>query len=262
MLLIPAIDLRGGRCVRLLQGSFSATTRYENDPVATARGYADHGVRWIHVVDLDAAEGKGGDNLEVIEKIRRAVPCCLEVGGGVRSESQAARLLSLGVDRVVLGTVLVRSPNEVAGWTARLGERFAAGVDARDGRVKVAGWSEDAGVTDTVFAGGLKSLGVRWLIYTNISRDGTLAGPDIERTNEAARAAGLPTILSGGIGSEGDVERAAESADPLVVGVILGKALYESRIDLGRLIKRLPQVTPSAWDPPAAARSARLPPQG
>jgi phosphoribosylformimino-5-aminoimidazole carboxamide ribotide isomerase len=251
MLIIPAIDLRGGQCVRLLQGSFSQTTLYENDPVETARGYAGHGVQWIHVVDLDAAEGKGKNNLGVIEKIRSAVPCRMEVGGGVRSEGQAARLLSLGVDRVVLGTVLVRSPHDVAGWTARLGNRFAAGVDARDGRVKVAGWSEDAGIADTDIAAGLESLGIRWLIYTNISKDGTLAGPDIQRTNAAARAAALPTILSGGIGSERDVETTAESGDPFIAGVILGKALYESRIDLGRLIKQFPQDGVSAWDPPA-----------
>lgn len=253
MLLIPAIDLRGGQCVRLLQGSFSQTTRYANDPIATARGYAEHGVRWIHVVDLDAAEGKGSDNLGVIEKIRAATACRLEVGGGVRSEKQAARLLDLGVDRVILGTVLVRSPRDVAGWAARLGGRFAAGVDARDGRVKVSGWNEDAGADDTDIAAGLQALGVRWLIYTNISRDGTLTGPDVQRTNAAARAAGLPTVISGGIGSEQDVEMAGESADPLIAGVILGKALYESRIDLGSLIKRFPQDGASAWDPPAEA---------
>ncbi len=252
MLLIPAIDLRGGSCVRLRQGSFAETTRYSADPVAVARGYADCGARWVHVVDLDAAEGRGADNLDVIERIRTALPCRLEVGGGVRSEEQASRLLSLGVDRVVVGTVLARSPKAVAGWAERLGRRFAAGVDARDGRVKVSGWAEDAGAVDTDFAAGLAALGMGWMIYTNITRDGTLAGPDIGRTVAAARAAGLPTILSGGIGSERDVIDVAESGEPLVVGVILGKALYESRIDLGTLIRRFPQASATPWDPPAA----------
>jgi phosphoribosylformimino-5-aminoimidazole carboxamide ribotide isomerase len=252
VLLIPAIDLRGGQCVRLHQGSFEETTRYSADPVSVARGYADCGARWVHVVDLDAAEGRGADNLAVIERIRAALPCRLEVGGGVRTEEQAARLLSLGVDRIVLGTLLARSPMTVAGWTARQGRRFAAGVDARDGQVKVAGWKEDAGVADTEFAAGLSALGIDWLIYTNISRDGTLGGPDIPRTVAAARAAGLPTILSGGIGSERDIIEASETAEPLLVGVILGKALYERRIDLGSLIRRFPQAASSAWDPTGA----------
>jgi phosphoribosylformimino-5-aminoimidazole carboxamide ribotide isomerase len=250
MLLIPAIDLRGGRCVRLLRGSFSETTNYSSDPVETARGFADKGARWIHIVDLDAAEGKGGDNLAVIKRIRGAVSCRLQAGGGVRSPDQAGRLLALGVDRIVLGTILVRSPPEIVDWVARFGPRFAAGVDAMDGSVRVAGWTEDAGRVDTAVAAGLAGIGIRWLVYTNISRDGTLAGPDIPRTNAAARAAGLPTVLSGGIGSEEDVERVAEKKDPLVAGVILGKALYESRVDLLKLISRFPQRDDASWDSP------------
>ncbi len=252
MLLVPAIDLRAGRCVRLLQGSFSETTRYSADPVATAQGFEQSGARWIHVVDLDAAEGKGAENLRVIERIRGAVTCAVQAGGGVRTREQAARLIDLGIDRVVVGTTLIRSPALVAEWTAALGPRFAAGLDARDGRLRVAGWTEDADRTDTDVAAGLLSLGITWLIYTNISRDGTMAGPDSERTAAAARAAGLPTILSGGIGSEEHVDQVAERRDPLVVGVILGRALYESRIDLGRLCRRYPQGELSGWDSPAA----------
>ncbi len=182
-----------------------------------------------------------------------AVSCAVQTGGGVRSREQAARLLGLGVDRIVVGTVLIRSPALVAEWTAALGPRFAAGLDARDGRVRVAGWTEDAGRADTEVAAGLAGLGIRWLIYTNISRDGTLAGPDIARTASAARAAGLPTILSGGIGSEDHIEEVAEQKDSLVVGIILGKALYESRIDLGKLLKRYPQAGLSAWDSAGAS---------
>jgi phosphoribosylformimino-5-aminoimidazole carboxamide ribotide isomerase len=248
MLLIPALDLRAGRCVRLLRGDFSRTTSYSEDPVATARGFAETGARWIHVVDLDAAEGKGADNRSVIAAIRRAVPCKLEVGGGVRSEEQAARLFDLGVDRIVLGTVLARSADEVAGWAVRLGSRFAAGIDAQDGKVKVAGWAEDAGRSDTDFAATLSGLGMKRLIYTNISRDGTLAGPDIPRTNAVAKASGLPTILSGGIGSDDDIARVARGRSSGVVGVILGKALYEGRVDLASLVERFPQESLTDWD--------------
>ena len=238
--------------MRLLRGSFSEATRYSEDPVATARGFADAGARWIHIVDLDAAEGRGGDNLSMIEKVRRAVPCRVEAGGGVRDAEAARRLLGVGVDRIVVGTVLVRRPEEVAAWVRALGPRIAAGIDARDGEVRVAGWTEDSGRTDVAVASGVAGLGVRFLIYTNINRDGTLAGPDIERTNAAARAAALPTLLSGGIGSEQDVEEVAARADPLIAGIILGKAVYESLVNLGSLFSRHPQDGVSAWDPPAA----------
>jgi phosphoribosylformimino-5-aminoimidazole carboxamide ribotide isomerase len=248
MLLLPAIDLREGRCVRLLRGSFSTPTRYSSDPVACAQGFARDGARWIHIVDLDAAEGKGRDNLEVIGRIRAAVSCRLQVGGGVRRADQAARLLGLGVQRIVLGTVLIKSPADIAAWIKIHGPLFAAGVDAANGSVRVAGWTEDAGRKDTEVAAGLAAAGIRWLVYTNIERDGTLAGPDIPRTNAAARAAGLPTILSGGIGSERDVEQVAALKDPLVAGLILGKALYEGRVDLAKLINRFPQEGDSSWD--------------
>ena len=250
MLLVPAIDLRDGKCVRLLRGSFSDATPYPLDPVETARRFQGEGARWIHIVDLDAAEGKGRDNGPLIAKIRQAVACRVQVGGGVRTADQAARLLALGVDRLVLGTILARSPDDVEGWVSRFGSRFAAGIDARDGVVRVAGWTEDTGRKDTEMASRIGRLGVKWLIYTNISRDGTLEGPDIPRTNAAARAAGLPTILSGGIGSERDVEQVAALGDPLVAGVILGKVLYEAKVTLERLVSRFPQEHDSAWDPP------------
>ncbi len=238
--------------MRLLRGSFTDVTRYSEDPVATARGFADVGARWVHVVDLDAAEGKGADNTAVIERIRKAVSCRIEAGGGVRSEEAARRLLDLGVDRVVVGTALVRQPRDVAAWVRALGPRFAAGVDARDGAVKVGGWTEGTSRRDVDVAAGIAALGMRWMVYTNISRDGTLGGPDIERTSAAARAAGVPTVLSGGIGSEKDIEDAVEKADPLVAGVILGKAVYESRVDLGSLFRRYPQGSGGAWESPGS----------
>jgi len=248
VLLIPAIDLLDGLCVRLLRGSFSQATRYAADPVETALSWAGLGVRWLHLVDLDAAEGRGKNNRAVIARIRAAVSCRIEAGGGVRTEADARQLLDIGVDRIVLGTVIVRAPRDVAAWTSRLGARFAAGIDARGGSVRVAGWSDDANIRDVDAAAGLGGLGIRGLVYTSIEKDGTLAGPDIDRTNAAARAAGLPTILSGGIGSEADVERVMAEADPLVAGIILGKALYEGRVDLGGLISRYPQEPASSWD--------------
>jgi len=248
MLLVPAIDLRDGRCVRLLRGDFSSATEYPADPIETARRFEAHGVRWIHVVDLDAAEGKGRDNLATIQRVRRSVGCRMEVGGGVRSQEQAARLLEAGVDRIVLGTVLVRCPQDVAAWIPTLGQKFIGGVDAADGVVRIAGWTQDSGRSDTEVAAQLSGLGLRGLIYTNITRDGTLQGPDVERTNAAARAAGLPTLLSGGIGSLQHVRDVAATGAPLVAGVILGRALYESKLDLAELLRVFPQEPGSPWD--------------
>ncbi len=248
MLLIPAIDLRDGRCVRLVQGSFSQATRYELDPVEMARSFAGQGARWLHVVDLDAAEGKGKNNRLVIQRIRGAVSCGIEVGGGVRSEEDARELLSLGIEVVVLGTVLVKAPEAVAGWIDTLGKRFVGGIDARDGRVKVSGWTVDGGASDLDIATGPCAAGLRGLIYTSIGRDGTLAGPDIERTNAVASAARMPTILSGGIGSDSDVAEVIDRADPFVVGIILGRALYESKVDFSRLVSRFPQNPEPRWE--------------
>jgi phosphoribosylformimino-5-aminoimidazole carboxamide ribotide isomerase len=239
-LVVPAIDLRAGRCVRLVQGSFASATVFPLDPTEQARRFVDAGVRMIHVVDLDAAEGKGPDNRAAISAIRAAVTCALEVGGGVRSDDDARRLVDLGIERIVVGTALAASPRTVGGWVDRFGRRFVAGIDARAGRVRVAGWAADGGIADIDLAGRLAEIGIIGLVYTNISVDGTMAGPDTERTAEVARAAGLPTILSGGIGSEADVEAAA-GADPLVVGAIVGRAMYEGRIDLAALLARFPQ---------------------
>ncbi len=239
-LVVPAIDLSAGRCVRLVQGSFASATVFPLDPVEQARRFAAAGAALIHVVDLDAAEGNGGDNRAAIAAIRAAVPVALEVGGGVRSADDARRLADLGVERIVIGTALVRAPDAVACWIADLGRRFVAGIDARAGRVKVAGWAADAGLADTDLAGRLAALGIVGLVYTSIAVDGTLAGPDVARTAEVARAAGLPTILSGGIGGEADVDAAA-GADPLVAGAIVGRAMYEGRVDLARLVARFPQ---------------------
>jgi phosphoribosylformimino-5-aminoimidazole carboxamide ribotide isomerase len=239
-LVVPAIDLRAGRCVRLVQGSFASATVFPVDPADQARRFVEAGVRMIHVVDLDAAEGKGLDNRAAISAIRAAVPCALEVGGGVRSDDDARRLVDLGVERIVVGSVLAGSPRTVGGWVDRFGRRFVAGIDARAGQVRVAGWTTDAGIVDTDLAGRLAELGIIGLVYTSIAVDGTMAGPDVGRTAEVARAARLPTILSGGIGCGADFEAAA-GADPLVVGAIVGRAMYEGRVDLAALLARFPQ---------------------
>lgn len=237
MTILPAIDLLDGACVRLRQGDYDTARRYQEDPVRAAVVFAAAGARWLHLVDLDAARGRGSDNRAVIRRIRAAVDCGLEVGGGIRSEQDLAELAEAGADRLILGTMLARDPGRVAEWVRR-GPALWAGIDAREGRVRVAGWAEEAALEDVELARRARELGLGGIVYTSIARDGTLAGPDIERTNRVAEAAGLPVILSGGIGSAEDVQRVHRAKAGGVIGVIVGKALYEGRVDLADLCRR------------------------
>jgi phosphoribosylformimino-5-aminoimidazole carboxamide ribotide isomerase len=236
MLVIPAIDLLGGSCVRLRRGSYASARVYGEDPVAVARTLERAGALWIHVVDLDAARGSGS-NRSVLASIRQAVSCRLQAGGGIRSETDVRGLLALGVERLVLGTILVRSPQLVRSWVDVAGRRLIAGIDAEEGEVRVAGWEEGSALRDTELATSARSWGMGGIVYTSIAHDGTLEGPDIVRTNAIA-VSGLPVILSGGIGSAADVDRVYAEKHSGVAGVITGKALYEGRLDLESLLAR------------------------
>ena len=241
MLILPAIDLLDGRPVRLTRGDFGAATDYARDAVASAVELEAMGAVWLHVVDLDAARG-GGDNRALIGAIRAAVGLRLQVGGGVRTLADARLLVEMGVDRVVVGSALARDPELPSRWAEQVGDRLVAGIDAYDGVVKTHGWQQRGGLADTELAARMNIQPVRGIVYTSIARDGTLAGPDIERTGAMARAAGRPVILSGGIGSEAHVRAVEERAAAGVIGVIIGKAWIEGRVDLGNLLKRYPQA--------------------
>ena len=238
MLVVPAIDLLGGRCVRLHQGDYAQAETYDLDPVDVARGFVAAGAQRIHLVDLDAARTGAATNRAVIGAIRKAVGVTVEVGGGIRTDDDVKALLDQGVDRLVVGTVLVKNPDLVAGWTTTFGAKFIAGIDARDGNVKVSGWEEGSALLDTDLAATCRGLGLISIVYTNIARDGTLSGPDLERTLLVAEAAALPVILSGGIASLADFEAVRRADHPLLAGVITGKALYKNRIDLADVIAK------------------------
>lgn len=238
MLIIPAIDLLEGRCVRLHQGDYAQAETYDLDPVEVALGFVAAGAKRLHIVDLDAARTGSSSNRPVIGAIRQAVKVTLEVGGGLRNDDDVEALVDLGVDRLVVGTILVRNPELVSHWVLRFGARFVAGIDARDGEVKVSGWEEGSALKDVDLAARCRSLGLVSLIYTNIARDGTLGGPDLDRTLLVAEAAGLPVILSGGIASLADFEAIQRADHPLLAGVITGKALYKNRIDLAEVIAK------------------------
>jgi phosphoribosylformimino-5-aminoimidazole carboxamide ribotide isomerase len=237
MLIVPAIDLLGGRVVRLVRGDYKNVTVYSDDPVGVAGTFARTGAKLIHIVDLDRARGDSSVNRDILRAVRRNTDCAVETGGGVRTERDIEELLECGVERIVIGTALVRDPDGVAGWIARHRFHPIAGLDARDGKIRVQGWTDDSGLKDTELAGRCREMGFREIVYTNIAVDGTLAGPDIESTNRVAAAGGIPVILSGGIGGPADVARAVAESHPLVHGVIIGKAWYEKKVDLAELVR-------------------------
>ncbi|MFW5827835.1 MAG: 1-(5-phosphoribosyl)-5-[(5-phosphoribosylamino)methylideneamino]imidazole-4-carboxamide isomerase [Alkalispirochaeta sp.] len=231
MIIIPAIDLINGSCVRLRQGSYADTTVYDENPVDMARRLVEAGAQRIHLVDLDAARGSG-DNRAVIRDIRTAVSVELEVGGGVRDYHALQAVLDLGIDYAVVGTVLARDPDMVAGWATEAGSRMIASIDARDGWVRVSGWQEDTALRAADLAGQAGTMGLSAVEYTNIARDGMLEGPDIEGTLAVADATEIPVILSGGIAETDDARRVQQLSENRVAGIIVGRALYEGRFDL------------------------------
>lgn len=238
MIAIPAIDLIDGHCVRLTEGVFDTAKIYGDDPAATARDFAAAGAERLHVVDLDAARGTG-NNRDAIREIRKAFPGILDVGGGVRSLADALALRDTGVDFLVVGTALVRRPDEVAFWAESLGPIFVAGIDARDGEVKVSGWEAGSSIRATDLALKARDLGLVEIIYTDISRDGTLSGPNVPETSAVADISGLPVIISGGVGSMADLESLAGDPPAGVSGVIFGKALYEGKVNLKEAVRIL-----------------------
>jgi phosphoribosylformimino-5-aminoimidazole carboxamide ribotide isomerase len=233
--LYPAIDLRAGRCVRLVEGDFEAETVYGEDPVAVARAFAVAGARWIHVVDLDAARTGEPVNRPVVARIAAAVGPGVRVqaGGGVRGVRDAGDLLSQGVARVVVGTAAVERPELVADLTARWPGQVAVGLDHRGGEVRVRGWTEGGGrrVDDLVPAA--VAAGAAAVIVTDIARDGRLAGPDVEGLARLVGGTGAPLIASGGVR---DVEDLRALARLGLVGAIAGKALYAGTLDLAEAL--------------------------
>jgi len=236
--LIPAIDLLGGRCVRLSQGRYDDATVYGDDPAAVAARFCAHPLRRLHVVDLDGAKAGGPRNGEAIRAVLAAaggVP--VQVGGGLRSLAHVEERLALGVERAILGTIALRDPALVKEAAARFPGRIAVGIDARDGRVAVEGWLETSETAASELARRFEDAGVAALVYTDIARDGMLTGPNLEQTAALAAAVSIPVIASGGVGSEDDVRRSAALAERGVAGVIVGRALYTGAVDLARALE-------------------------
>jgi phosphoribosylformimino-5-aminoimidazole carboxamide ribotide isomerase len=228
MLIIPAIDLRGGRCVRLTQGRRDAVKVYDGDPVGRAREFAAEGAPMIHVVDLDGAfADTESPNREIARRIFGAVGVPVQFGGGVRSEDDVSRLIDWGAARVVVGTLAVESPALLEKLVARFGTKIAVGIDARGGRVVTRGWERQEELAAIDLARRVAAAGVLRIVYTDVARDGTLGGANVEQTCAVARAAGVPVTASGGVSSLADLESLRRAAGCGIEGVIVGKALYD-----------------------------------
>ncbi len=236
MELIPAIDLKDGRCVRLYQGDFAQATVYGDDPVAMARRWADLGATRLHVVDLDGAKSGRPVNTDAILGIVRALKIPVQLGGGLRCEEDIVAALAMGVDRVILGTAAVEQADLVARMAARFGDQIIVGVDARNGLVATDGWTSTADVRATDLVDRVAALGVRRVIYTDISRDGTLTEPNFAALAELIRPDGPAIIASGGIAVTEHLLRLAKTG---AEAAIVGKALYTGAIDLEQALAAL-----------------------
>lgn len=241
MEVIPAIDLKNGKCVRLLQGKDDSTTEYSNDPVAIASDWVKQGAQRLHIVNLDGAFGRASDNFGIVRTIASEVDAVIEFGGGLRSMQSIEEAFDAGVHKAVLGTSAVENRELVSEVVRRFGtERVIVSLDSSGGKVATRGWQAISGLNVVDAATQMMSLGIIEILYTDISRDGMLTGPDYETLIQLA-ATGLNVIASGGISSNADIIKLMELRSPNIVGVIIGKALYERRILLPALLEELRQ---------------------
>jgi len=232
---IPAIDLRAGRCVRLFQGEYARETVFADDPVAVARRWEAEGARRLHLVDLDGARAGRPLQIAVVREIAAAVNVPVQLGGGLRSRENVQAALEAGVDRAIIGTAAL-DLTHAAALFAEFGERLAVGIDARGGRVAIQGWEQESGWDALELARRLEALGARRVIFTDIARDGTLTGPALEATRAIAESLSIPVIASGGVGARADLHALAALAPAGVEGAIVGRALYTGAIHLPQVL--------------------------
>ena len=236
MLIIPAIDLKEGRCVRLQRGVMSTATIYSDNPVLTARGWEAKGAQWLHVVDLDGAFAKEPRNLAAIAAIVDSVHIPVQVGGGIRTLDTLARYLEIGVERVVMGTAAHSNPEILEQACQRFPGKVVLGIDSRQGRVAIEGWSQTTEVGSGDLAARFENLNLAAIVYTDISRDGMQTGPNVEATRTLARAVKTPVIASGGVGNLDHIRALLPLEQDGVIGVIVGRALYSGSVELSEAI--------------------------
>ena len=234
MYLLPAIDILGGKVVRLAKGAYDQATIYGDDPLDQAKAFEAAGASWIHIVDLDGAREGRAVNHGVITRIIGATNLNIEVGGGIRTMETLDVLAAAGAARMVIGTALVRDPAFAQAAIAAYGDKLAAGIDAKSGEVAVQGWEEGSGVQATELAARMAQLGYRHLVYTDIARDGMQTGIDPEAYRQMAAAFGHPVIASGGVASMSDIEALLACGDDCIEGIIAGRAVYEGALDVAQ----------------------------
>ena len=232
MILYPAIDIRGGQAVRLLQGDYERETAYDADPVDAATRWAEEGAEYLHVVDLDGAKEGAPRNLDAVRRIADAVECPLQLGGGLREPAAVEAALEAGAARVVIGTAALRDPAFLDAVIASHGERIVVSIDSRAGKVSLAGWTEASEKDAAEAVAELGERGVARFLYTTIEVDGTMEGPAIDDLNAVAAATEGAVIASGGVGTVSDLELLSRVAAPNVEGAIVGRALYERRFSV------------------------------
>jgi phosphoribosylformimino-5-aminoimidazole carboxamide ribotide isomerase len=239
VILYPAIDIRGGQAVRLLQGDYDRETTYDADPVDAAKRWADEGAEFLHVVDLDGAKAGEPKNLDAIQRIAAAVECPIQVGGGLRDADSVDAVLNAGAERVVIGTAALRDPEFLDATLAAHGDRVVVSVDARDGRVALEGWTAAGkeGVVEAVAA--LSERGVARFLCTAIEVDGTMEGPALDQLNEIASATSSQIIASGGVGTLSHLTSLSQLSAPNIEGAIVGRALYEHRFTVAEALATL-----------------------
>lgn len=236
MIILPAIDLRDGKCVRLLKGNFAQETVYSTEPEEVALRWAREGAEFLHVVDLDGALAGKPQNTEAIKKILNSIQIPMEVGGGIRTLETIDATLELGVSRVILGSAAVQNQALVKNACQRYGNRIAVGIDAKDGIAAIDGWGVSGGISAIDLAKELSSYGLETIIYTDISRDGTLSGVNVEATAKLALESGVNVIASGGVRSLEDIHSLKAREADGIIGVIAGKSIYKGTLSLPEAI--------------------------
>lgn len=237
MIIFPAIDLKGGQVVRLAEGDMARATVYADDPAAQARSFAALGAEWLHVVDLDGAFAGEGRNVAAVEAIVAAFPGKVQLGGGIRNRQSIERWLSLGVERVVMGTAALEDPALVRDAAAAHAGRIVVAVDAKGGMVATRGWADVSTLAVADLAKQFEDAGVAALLFTDVGRDGMLKGVNLEATVELAKATTLPVIASGGVADIRDIEALKANARHGIEGVICGRAIYDGRLTLGDALR-------------------------
>jgi len=237
LILFPAIDLKDGQCVRLKRGLMDEATVFNADPAAQAREFADQGFEWLHCVDLNGAFDGRSTNADAIKSIRGAIKLPIQLGGGIRDMAGIEGWLAAGISRIILGTAALKNPALVKDAARAHPGKIAVGIDAKDGKVAVEGWAETSQLDVADLAKRFEDAGVAAIIFTDIARDGMLQGVNVEATAALARQIRIPVIASGGVGGIGDIERLKAARELNILGVVIGRALYDGRIDPAAAIR-------------------------